>query len=390
MYTLSLPPIGEGIQEGELVKWNVKEGDSIKQDQEIVEVMTDKITVKIPSPVDGKIAKILAKEGETVDIGEPIVQIDSPTESNDVKINDTRPEKQQAKTVQEYPVNTEEKIQSVKATPAVRSYARSRNVDLLKIKPAGSDGRITKEDVDSYLKGNVTAATETKNVKNEAEDEIFTPSGIRKIIFDKMAKSKQILPHFTVTDFLNTENIENAINYYSKKEYISFTSFFVKAVTVAFKDFPKLNAIYNDDQKNYTIKKTYNIGVAVDSPAGLTVVVIKNADRKSIFEISREIKDLAQKARTNDLAIDDVRGSTFSITNIGAIGGIMSTPIINYPEVAILAVNSRTTGFVNNELKHGLYLTLACDHRLIDGAEAARYLQRLKEILEYPLLFIGE
>ncbi len=388
MYTLSVPPIGEGIQEGELVKWNVKEGDSIKQDQEIVEVMTDKITVKIPSPVEGKVAKILVKEGETVNIGEPIVQIDSPTESNDVKVNEKPPEKPQAKTVQEYSVNTEEKIPSIKATPAVRSYARSKNVDLLKIKPQSPDGRITKDDIDNYLKG--STKVETKNTKNEPNDETYTPSGIRKIIFDKMTKSKQILPHFTVTDFINTENIEKAINDYSKKEYISFTSFFVKAVTIAFKDFPKLNAIYNDDLKNYTIKKTYNIGVAVDSPNGLTVVVIKDADKKNIFEISNEIKDLAQKARNNTLTMDEVKGSTFSITNIGAIGGIMSTPIINYPEVAILAVNSRTTGFINNELKHGLYLTLACDHRLIDGAEAARYLHRLKEILEYPLLFIGD
>ncbi len=175
-----------------------------------------------------------------------------------------------------------------------------------------------------------------------------------------------------------------------KKEYLSFTSFFVKACTIAFKDFPKLNAIYNENDKNYTIKKAYNIGVAVDSPYGLTVVVIKDADKKDLFTISKEIKDLAEKARNNTLTLDEVRGSTFSITNIGAIGGIMSTPVINYPEVAILAVNSRTTAIINNEMKTGLYLTLACDHRLIDGAEAARYLQRVKEILEHPMAFIGD
>lgn len=388
MYTLVVPPIGEGIKEGELVKWDIKEGDSIKKDQEIVEIMTDKITVKVPSPVSGKIVKILVKEGETVDIGEPILQIDSPDESNNINVSEKPPEKPQAKAVQEYSVSTEEKIPSIKATPAVRSYARSKNVDLLKIKPASPDGRITKEDIDNYLKTTVTNTT-TKTVK-ESNDEIFTPTGIRKIIFDKMTKSKQIIPHFTVTDFLNTENIEKVISDHSKKEYISFTSFFVKAVTIAFKDFPHLNAIYNEENKNYTIKKSYNIGVAVDSPTGLTVVVIKNADKKSIFEISNEIKDLAQKARNNTLTMDEVTGSTFSITNIGAIGGIMSTPIINYPEVAILAVNTRTTGFVNNELKHGLYLTLACDHRLIDGAEGTRFLQRLKEILEYPVLYIGD
>ncbi|KJE48892.1 MULTISPECIES: dihydrolipoamide acetyltransferase family protein [Acidiplasma] len=389
MYTLKLPPIGEGIQEGEIVKWDVKEGDTIKKDQDIVEVMTDKITVRIPAPVSGKISKILVPEGKTVNIGDPIVQIDSPDESNEVT-TENKPVEEQPKTEQVYSVNNEN-IPSVKATPSVRAYARSKNVDILKVKPTGPDGRITKDDIDAYLKNTTAQKTEVKKPENPAAgDEIFNVSGIRKVIFDKMTKSKQIMPHFTVTDFVETQEIQKTIEYYAKKEYLSFTSFFVKACTIAFKDFPKLNAIYNENDKNYTIKKAYNIGVAVDSPYGLTVVVIKDADKKDLFTISKEIKDLAEKARNNTLTLDEVRGSTFSITNIGAIGGIMSTPVINYPEVAILAVNSRTTAIINNEMKTGLYLTLACDHRLIDGAEAARYLQRVKEILEHPMAFIGD
>jgi pyruvate dehydrogenase E2 component (dihydrolipoamide acetyltransferase) len=383
MYTVSLPPIGEGIQEGEIVKWTAKAGDSIKKDDELVEVMTDKITVKIPSPVAGKIVKILINEGETAMIGDAMVQIDSPDESNS-------PEKPEEKVAvqQEVSVSTDNKIPSVKATPAVRAYARSNNVDILKIKPAAADGRITKEDIDSYIKK--PAEPEATVAQASSEDEVFKPTGIRKIIFDKMTKSKQIIPHFTITDFIDTENIENAINKYSKAKYVSFTAFFVKAVTVAFKDFPKLNAVYNESDKTYTIKKKYNIGVAVDSPTGLTVVVVKDAGSKDIFQISKEIKDMAERARNGTLGLQDVQGSTFSVTNIGSIGGIMATPIINYPEVAILEINTRTSGFVNGELKHGLYLTLACDHRLIDGAEAARYLEKLKEVLEYPLIHIGD
>ncbi len=386
MYTVKLPPIGEGIQEGEIVKWSVKEGDQVKKDQELVEVMTDKITVKIPSPVSGRISKILVPEEITINIDEPIVQIDSPDESNDVSTDEsTNKGAVESHIPQEHP--TDGRIPSVKATPSVRAYAKSNNVDLVMVKPSGQDNRITKDDIDSYLKQ--AKPQSNISVETKQEDEIFKITGIRKAIFDKMTKSKQIMPHFTVSDFVDTENITRTIEHYSKKSYLSFTSFFVKACTIAFKDFPKLNAIYNENDKNYTIKKSYNIGVAVDSPYGLTVVVIKDADRKDIKTISKEIKDLAEKARNNDLTLGDIQGSTFSITNIGAIGGIMSTPIINYPEVAILAVNSRTSNFVDGELKGGLLLTLACDHRLIDGAEAARYLQKVREILEHPMMFIG-
>ena len=251
----------------------------------------------------------------------------------------------------------------MKATPAVRAYARSQNVDILKVKPASADGRITKDDIDRFASQKTVEAPKAV-AGASSEDEIFTPAGIRKIIFDKMTKSKQIIPHFTITDFIDTGNIEKSIKQYTGKRYLSFTAFFVKAVTVAFKDFPKLNAIYNENDKTYTIKKSYNIGVAVDSPTGLTVVVVRDVASKNLFQISDEIKDMAERARTGKLQLQDVQGSTFSVTNIGSIGGIMATPIINYPEVAILEINSRTSGFVNGELRQGLYLTLACDHRL--------------------------
>ena len=385
MYTVSLPPIGEGIQEGEIVKWNVKPGDSVKKDDELVEVMTDKITVKIPSPVAGKIVRTMVNEGETAMIGEAILEIDSPDESN----TPSGDKKEVPAPKQEVSISTDEKIPSVKATPAVRAYARSQNVDILKVKPASADGRITKDDIDRFA-SRKTVESPKAVAGTSSEDEIFTPTGIRKIIFDKMTKSKQIIPHFTITDFIDTGNIEKSIKQYTGKRYLSFTAFFVKAVTVAFRDFPKLNAIYNENDKTYTIKKNYNIGVAVDSPTGLTVVVVRDVASKNVFQISDEIKDMAERARTGKLQLQDVQGSTFSVTNIGSIGGIMATPIINYPEVAILEINSRTSGFVNGELRQGLYLTLACDHRLIDGAEAARFLGRLKEVLEYPLMYIGE
>ncbi len=388
MYNLKVPPIGEGVSEGEIVKWNIKEGDVIQKDQEIVEIMTDKITIKIPSPVSGKVLKLVEPEGKTVKVGDVIANIESSEGEGIVETENKAEENKETKEVKietsnETKAENEEGNVIVKATPAVRAYAREKGINLINVKASKPDGRIRKEDIDAYISSMNVKSTSVSN------DEIYRPSGIRKIIFDKMTKSKQIIPHFTITDFISTENIEKAINYYSKKGYVSFTAFFAKACTIAFKEFPKMNALYNDDG-TYTIKKSYNMGIAVDSPYGLTVVVINDTDKKDIFQISKEIKELAEKARSNTLEMNDVKGSTFSITNIGAIGGIYSTPIINYPEVAILAINTKTSAFINGSLKTGVYVTLACDHRLIDGAEAARFIQKLKEIIEEPALYIGD
>ncbi|AAT43132.1 dihydrolipoamide acetyltransferase family protein [Picrophilus oshimae] len=386
MYTLKVPPIGEGVSEGEIVKWNVKEGDTIEKDQEIVEIMTDKITIKIPSPVSGKVLKLIEPEGKTVKVGDSIATIDSQEGNEEINNENNAQESKEIKIENKNEGSNVKNVELVKATPAVRAYARQKGIDLSNVRPSRPDGRIRKEDIDSYISMKNKTVQENVEIQN---DEVYKPSGIRKIIFDKMTKSKQIIPHFTITDFISTENIEKAIDYYSKKGYVSFTSFFAKACTIAFKEFPKMNALYNDDG-TYTIKKRYNIGIAVDSPYGLTVVVVKDVDKKSIFEISMEIRELAEKARSNKLEMDDVRDSTFSVTNIGAIGGIYSTPIINYPEVAILAVNTRTNAFIDGSMRSGVYVTLACDHRLIDGAEAARFIKKIKEIIEQPMLYIGD
>ncbi|SMD30560.1 dihydrolipoamide acetyltransferase family protein [Picrophilus oshimae] len=386
MYTLKVPPIGEGVSEGEIVKWNVKEGDTIEKDQEIVEIMTDKITIKIPSPVSGKVLKLIEPEGKTVKVGDSIATIDSQEGNEEINNENNAQESKEIKIENKNYGSNVKNVELVKATPAVRAYARQKGIDLSNVRPSRPDGRIRKEDIDNYISMKNKTVQENVEIQN---DEVYKPSGIRKIIFDKMTKSKQIIPHFTITDFISTENIEKAIDYYSKKGYVSFTSFFAKACTIAFKEFPKMNALYNDDG-TYTIKKRYNIGIAVDSPYGLTVVVVKDVDKKSIFEISMEIRELAEKARSNKLEMDDVRDSTFSVTNIGAIGGIYSTPIINYPEVAILAVNTRTNAFIDGSMRSGVYVTLACDHRLIDGAEAARFIKKIKEIIEQPMLYIGD
>ncbi|MCL5440032.1 MAG: 2-oxo acid dehydrogenase subunit E2, partial [Candidatus Thermoplasmatota archaeon] len=210
--------------------------------------------------------------------------------------------------------------------------------------------------------------------------------GLRRIIFEKMTKSKQIMPHFTIfesIDMTGLNNLRDSLK--TRGTSTGYTALFVKACSVVLKEFPKFNAVYNESSRNYTMKHYYNIGVAVDTPDGLTVVVVKDADKKDIQTLSADIQSLAEKARKNNLSLSEVQNSTFTVSNVGSIAGIASTPIINYPEVAILGVHRVETAVdANNRQFNRMYVSMSCDHRLIDGADAARFVARLKQILEDP------
>lgn len=308
------------------------------------------------------------------------------------------------------------------ATPTIRRLARERGIDIDTVKPTGPNGRITIEDLErterekKEPKVEAAPATEQKveaappaeepQPEKTAEetpaaaqppaqeavpvkapeangtDQIFEPKGLRRIIFDKMSKSKQIMPHFMVAETVNLEQITKSLNDFKEKgTKVTMTAFFVKAVAVSLLEFPKLNAHYDEANKRYIFRKNINIGVAIDTPDGLTVAVVKDAVNKSVMQISDEIADLAKKARENKLTLQEVQDSTFTLSNVGTIGGIISTPIINYPEVAIMAVHRPFDG-VNT------YISLSCDHRLIDGADAARFITKVREFLHNPITFL--
>ncbi len=406
MYSFKLPDIGEGVSEGEIVKWHVKEGDHVSRDQEMVEVMTDKVTVKIPSPVEGKVSKILFPEGQVVKVGSEMIIIDTAESSEPASPTSSASGHQgAAPSSAGIPPATHPRAEGgrILASPAVRRIAREKGIELSAIKGSAENGRITLDDLERYIEAAteikesapehkeekaVPAARPTQEIA-EAQDEVLEPRGLRRLIFEKMTKSKQIIPHFTVVEEVDVTRISSIISQLSAMgTKLTYTSFFIKASTVALKEFPYLNAIYNETSHNYTLKKTYNIGMAVDTPNGLTVPVIMNADRKSLVQIAADITDLASRARSSDLKLSEVQNSTFTVTNIGSIGGLMSTPIINYPEVAILGVH-RTRKVSNaGETREMTYVSLSCDHRLIDGAMATRFLVRLKEILEMPEYFL--
>ncbi len=401
MYSFKLPDIGEGVSEGEIVKWHVKEGDHISREQDMVEVMTDKVTVKIPSPVEGTVKKILFQEGQVVSVGSEMIIIDG---GEATPVEKPAPKEATAKVEVASAIPVQPAGGRILASPAVRRIAREKGIDLSTLSGSAQNGRITLDDLERRIekgaekqvepaiqteKGKAQTKSAPEPVPENQQDEILEPRGLRRIIFENMTKSKQIIPHFTVVEEVDMTRISTMISDLAAMDTkLTYTSFFVKASTVALKEYPYLNAIYNEASKNYTLRKSYNIGMAVDTPNGLNVAVVKNADTKSLLKIAGEIADLASRARTSDLKLSEVQDSTFTVTNVGTIGGLMSTPIINFPEVAILGVHRIRKVREDGEEKMKTYLSLSCDHRLIDGAMATRFLVRIKQILEKPEYFL--
>lgn len=376
MPTFKLPDIGEGVQEGEIVKWNVKQGDIVHKDDIIVEIMTDKVTVQIPSPFEGQVTKIYYKEGEIAKVGSSLLDIgESSGGAQQEQAQNVIQEKTNAPAIQDAGEST-----SVLAPPAVRKLAREKGVDLSKVKGTGPSGRITANDVESFAARPQEKISAAASKPVAAESKVMELKGLRRLISEKMTKSKRNIPHYAVAEEVMMQEL---LDFKEKLKVqginLSFTPFFVKACVAALKEYPYLNARSQEDG-SFELFDYYNIGIAVDTPEGLTVVVVKDADKKTLTEISSEIEDLAKRAREGKLKLDEVKDSTFTVTNVGSIGGIFSTPIINYPEVAILGVHRIMDGPSGKTM----YITLSADHRLIDGAMAARFITRVKRYLEAP------
>lgn len=393
-FEFRFPDVGEGIQEGEIVKWKVKEGDSVKQNQVIAEVETDKAIVELPSPKSGTILKINFKEGQRVKVGETLVVIGEKGE----KVTITKGAKQEKKSTTVMGVleegqtdfvpkkNTSSTEKQVLATPAVRALARQMNINLTSIKGSGKDGRILEQDLKAPSKS--SGAKVTKKYDMYGYVDRVPLSGIRKTIATKLSESTSI-PHVThmdeadITDLLALKEEEKSKN---KKMHLTLAPFIIKAVIAALKEHPILNATLEDDQM--VIKKYYNIGVATDTPEGLMVPVLKIADQKTIVQLAQELQTLVENAKKRKIDLADLKGSSFSITNIGSIGGTHFTPIINPGNVAILGIGKRQekVALVDGEAETRfiLPLSLTFDHRVMDGAEAARFMNDLKKHLEKP------
>jgi len=415
-YEFKFPDIGEGLTEGEIVRWLVKEGDEIKEGQPLVEVETDKALAEIPSPRTGVILKILAKEKEIVKVGQVIVifgekgeLLAPPAPRPSVGVVgelEEAPEEvaaPQAKAAEvPKPAFVSEHVQ---ATPAIRALAKELGVDINKVQGTGTGGRVLEKDVRQAAEAKEKPVEEAKKAAKVRKYDLYgyvdriPLRGVRRSIAKAMVKSKYTAPHVSAMDEADITllwKIREKEKKVAEAKGIKLTilPFIIKAVIAGLGQHPYLNASLDDENEEIILKKYFNIGIATDTPEGLMVPVIKNAKEKSILQLAEELTRLTEKARNRTIDLADLKGGTFTITNYGSIRGIFGTPIINYPEVAILGVGRiKDMPVVRDgkiEIRKILNLSLSFDHRVVDGAEAARFLNTFISHLEDPDLFLLE
>ncbi|OHB91434.1 MAG: hypothetical protein A2Z57_12345 [Planctomycetes bacterium RIFCSPHIGHO2_12_39_6] len=388
-----MPQMGESVSEGTILKWLIKEGDRVEKEQPIVEISTDKIDTEVPSPVNGVIKKILYPEGKTLPVQTVIAQIEAVEEGKEVRISGkgtevTKKAEEVASSMFIEKIDEAEK----KYSPLVRKLAKEYNIKLEGIKGTGEGNRVTKKDIMDYM-ASKSGITEIKTRQVEPrviEREVLIPTNQkRKITAERMVQSKRTAPHVTTVFEIDMTKVAqyreiNKDNLIKEGIHLTYLPFITVATVNALKEFPILNSSWTDDgiiQKNYI-----NIGIAVSLEDGLIVPVIKDADKKDILQLAREIQDIAQRSRSKKLKPENIQGGTFTITNYGLNGSLFGTPIIVLPQVAILGVGAvvKRPVIINDAIAIRLmvYLSLSFDHRVMDGANADKFLRKIKDILE--------
>jgi pyruvate dehydrogenase E2 component (dihydrolipoamide acetyltransferase) len=470
-----LPDIGEGLTEGEITKWLVKEGDVVAPDQPMVEVLTDKATVEIPAPRGGVIAKILVPDGTKVPVGTVIVVIDdkaggggsapaskpaaqpthggggggsgghgggkapvapapaparppapAPREPARQPVAASAPQGAQARqggangtsgngASEARAAVAVDESRVVLAAPATRRLAREIGIDLRAVPGTGPNGRITRTDLEQFQQaggarvaagGGAPASREAAPERVpvaapvvSAEDEHVPLKGVRGKIAEQMLRSKQHSPHFTFADECDVTELvalrEQAKEIAKQRNvHLTYLPFVIKALVAAFRQFPTVNSVVDDTKNEFVIRREYNIGIATDTPDGLMVPVVRDVARHTILEIAGEIQRLTEAARDKKIAVHDLKGGTFTITSAGSIGGILATPILNYPEVGILGLYKIADRAVVRDgqivVRKMMNLTITLDHRIVDGATAARFLNTVIRYLESPNLLLLE
>ena len=429
VYQFKLPDIGEGIAEGEIVKWFVKAGDTINEDDTLLEVQNDKSVEEIPSPVTGTVKNVLVPEGTVANVGDVLVEIDAPGHNGPAAAptqpaaNEPVTKEQPATTPAETSVVTaKDPNKQVLAMPSVRQYAREKDVDITQVSATGKGGRVVKEDIDNFLATGgsqpapaTAAATEatttaeaapqaaapkafTSNMGEMETREKLTPT--RKAIAKAMVNSKHTAPHVTLHDEVEVSKLwDNRKRFKevaaAQNTKLTFLPYVVRALTATVKKYPILNASIDDANQEIVYKHYYNIGIATDTDHGLYVPNVKNADTKGLFAIADEINEKAALAHDGKLSAEDMRNGTITISNIGSVGGGFFTPVINYPEVAILGVGTiAQQPIVNGEgeivVGRVMKLSLSFDHRIVDGATAQKAMNNIKRLLADPELMLME
>lgn len=423
-YIFKFPDIGEGLEEGTIVEWHVEKGQSVKMGDSLVTMETDKVVTAIPSPRDGIIAAKFGKVGETIHVGSALVEIDMEGVEGEAAVAEVNKpeavEEEGAGVVGTLEVagnsavlsaskegvsNTSSdsnKTVKVLATPVARALAKESGIDINNVKGTGPAGRVTKDDILRFATDKSKPATSISSsaVSLPASEhlvEIEPLSQMRKTIARNMIQSKHNAAHMTVFEEVEISELDRIRKKY--KEILSqngikltYLAFIVKAVALSLRKFRALNAEIDMEKGNMIYKKYYNIGIAIDTPKGLVVPVIRNADKISVKEIASQIQEISDKARDGKLTLDDMKDGTFTITSYGSIGGLFAVPVINYPQAAILGIGriSKRPVVKEDAVVPGLVLplSLSVDHRIADGGETARFVNSVMDYLAEPVSII--
>jgi pyruvate dehydrogenase E2 component (dihydrolipoamide acetyltransferase) len=412
MLEFKFPDIGEGITEGKLLKWLVKVGEKIKEGDSLFLVETDKVNAEIPSPGEGIIAELMAKEGDIIYVGNVIVKINTgdSSQANNIKsINEK--EEENAGVVGAIEVSSEviessfesykngsPSKQKVLATPVARKLAKDLGIDINTLKGTGPVGRVMKEDIYKVQESKEAVIIEVPKLKLSGETERIPLSILRKTIAKNMAHSKRVIPHAAVLDEFDVSklvDLRSTVKELAQNNgvHLTYMPFIIKALALTLKQFPVFNSSFDEEKEEIILKKYYNVGIAVDTPEGLLVPVIKDADKKGILDISRELEELSEGARNRNILLERLQNGTFTITNYGALGSSSGIPVIKHPEAAILGIGKIGKKPVVNEqdeivIRSIMNISLCIDHRIIDGGDAGRFLNKLKEYLEEPMLLL--
>ncbi len=422
-----LPEIGEGVMEGEIVEWHVKVGDQVMHDQPIVAVLTDKASVEITAPHDCEILSTVGEPGDIIEVGQVIM-----TYSAKEGVVVAQPAAQAAGTaaagsgaaapsvaapaafVAEVDPGQNPSISAFGtplATPAVRRLAAASGIDLSRVKGSGPNHRITRADVERVVSAAKSADQAAPAKAAPAKTALAAPAptpvaipagdgehrekirGLRKAIFQQMAKSKRHIPHFTYVDEIEMDrliDIRNQLKPLAAQQDIklTFLPFIVKAVVLALKKFPMMNASIDEEAGELVYKQYYNLGIATATPSGLTVPVLKGCDQKTVLQLAKEMVEITDRARKQRSTMEDISGGTFTITSLGRLGGLLATPIINHPEVGILGIHNMQERAVVRDgqivVRNMMNISLSFDHRVIDGDVGATFAQEVKQYLECP------
>ena len=423
-FIFNLPDIGEGIAEAEIVAWHVKVGDAIEEDQPVADMMTDKATVEMESPVTGIVSKVAGEAGDVISIGSMLVEIttegdveaeaeaEAPPEKSDVTTSETKAAEPASDVTTSSPANPQpEPVPAIDvpagagagaakskatASPAVRARAKALGVDLGHVKTQGN--HVRHADLDAYLSYGKGQGYRSPGASAARADEAIKVIGMRRRIAENMAASKRNIPHFTYVEELDVTALEAMRAVLNKdrgdRPKLTMLPFLIVAICKIIPDFPMINALYDDEAGIVTRHGAIHLGMATQTDAGLMVPVIRDAQELNVWQLAHEIGRLAEAARNGDAKSDELSGSTLTVTSLGPLGGIATTPVINRPEVAIIGPNKiiERPMFVGDaiEARKLMNLSISCDHRVVDGYDAASFVQALKKLVETPVLLFAD